>query len=279
MTDAPELATEADFPIDPALYADQEVAATFRALGMWWALTVEGLDPRLLTPLLHEQVKVLHDALGDVVDPEDPSPAPPLSAIAALAADLDFRALGRERSDLVLGRSLALLRRAGRALATAGELPTASGSVHGLFRSDGGVPKLACEQVEIGTRGVVGDVQRSRQHHGRPWQALCLWSKEQVDRLRDEGNPIGYGYAGENISATGIDWALIRPGTRLQIGAEVLAEITLPALPCAKNAQWFVGHDFNRMHHEREAGISRMYASVLRTGTVAHGDHVTLEPL
>ncbi len=136
---------------------------------------------------------------------------------------------------------------------------------------------MPLDEVEIAARGVVGDVQRARRHHGRPWQALCLWSKEKVDLLAAEGHPITYGAAGENISVTGIDWAGIRPGVRLQIG-EVLAECSLYSLPCAKNRRWFADRDSTRMHHETEPGISRMYATVLFGGNVRVGDDVTLEP-
>ena len=139
------------------------------------------------------------------------------------------------------------------------------------------MPKLPVDEVEVDLRGVVGDVQMTKKHHGRPWQALCLWSKEKVDLLAAEGHPITYGAAGENVSITGIDWADVRPGVRLQIG-EVLAECSLYSLPCAKNRRWFADRDSMRMHHETEPGISRMYASVLVPGTVRLGDPVVLEP-
>jgi MOSC domain-containing protein YiiM len=53
--------------------------------------------------------------------------------------------------------------------------------------------------------------------------------------------------------------------------------VTFPATPCVKNARWFVDRDFNRMAHEREPGISRMYGTVVRPGHVATGDAVHLE--
>ena len=177
----------------------------------------------------------------------------------------------------VIDRSLALLQEAARRLAASGQFASGTGSVHGLFTSGGGVPKLPVDEADVDLRGVVGDVQKTQRHHGRPWQALCLWSKEKVDLLAAEGHPITYGAAGENVSITGIDWADVRPGVRLQIG-EVLAECSLYSLPCAKNRRWFADRDSMRMHHETELGISRMYASVLVPGTVRPGDPVVLEP-
>ena len=41
------------------------------------------------------------------------------------------------------------------------------------------------------------------------------------------------------MRAAGIDFAALRPGTRLRIG-DVLCETTLPAVPCTKNARWNV---------------------------------------
>jgi MOSC domain-containing protein YiiM/uncharacterized damage-inducible protein DinB len=155
--------------------------------------------------------------------------------------------------------------------------PTQEGRVLQLNVSDGGVPKKPIEVAEVGDRGLVGDRQAARVHHGRPLQALCLWSGEVIDALRAEGHPIEPGSAGENITVSGIDWSTIRPGTQLLVG-DVLAEISAWATPCQKNAQWFADRDFNRMHHERHPGWSRAYAWVREPGTVRQGDPVVVEP-
>ena len=143
--------------------------------------------------------------------------------------------------------------------------------------SSGGVPKRAVDSAPVGLRGLDGDRQAARKHHGRVWQALCLWSADVVDRLATEGHPIAPGCAGENASIRGIDWPALRPGVRLAIG-DVLCEVSAYATPCKKNAQWFTGGDFNRMGHDREPGISRVYASVLSDGIVRVGDKVVVEP-
>jgi MOSC domain-containing protein YiiM len=155
--------------------------------------------------------------------------------------------------------------------------PRATGKVIGLFVSEGGVPKLPIDQAVVGYRGVDGDHQATRQHHGRVWQALCLWSSEVIDELRAEGHPIAPGNAGENVSVSGIDWSTIRPGVRVQLG-DVLAEVSAYATPCSKNAGWFVDSDFGRMNHDIHPGVSRVYASVVRDGVIRPGDTVTVEP-
>ncbi|MBK5223120.1 MAG: MOSC domain-containing protein [Acidimicrobiia bacterium] len=126
-------------------------------------------------------------------------------------------------------------------------------------------------------RGIVGDTQATRVHHGRPWQALCLWSAEVIDALAAEGHPVAPGAAGENVTISGIDWTTLRAGTILDIGP-VRCQLSAPAQPCRKNRRWFVGGDIGQMDHDRHPGRSRWYASVLRTGTVTTRDRVVVEP-
>ena len=154
--------------------------------------------------------------------------------------------------------------------------PRAAGTVTGLFLGSGGVPKAAVSQVDVDWSGVVGDRQAVRKHHGRPWQALCLWSSEVVERLAAEGHPIFPGAAGENGTIAGLDWSRVVPGARLRLGS-VLAEVTAYALPCKANAGWFVDRRFDRIHH-RHGAVSRVYATVVEPGTIATGDPATLEP-
>jgi hypothetical protein len=244
-------------------YTDLELDGTLLAIEPWWDLLCDGLDAAPVAALRDRQLAL---AGGDLP-----------GAVRALRRRLGEPA-GRADAVAFVAGSLDLLSAAGRALAAAGAYATGRGEVAGLFRSGGGVPKRPVDEVEVGPRGVAGDVQRTRRHHGRPWQALCLWSAEVVARLASEGHPIVPGAAGENVSISGLDWVGVRPGTRLLLGAAVVVEVAPYALPCTKNARWFVDGDFGRMGHEREAGISRVYASVLQGGTLRVGDPVVLEP-
>ena len=170
------------------------------------------------------------------------------------------------------------LRDVGRGLAALGAgAPTQHGSVAQISASSGGVPKRALLHGAIGRRGLEGDRQAERRHHGRPWQALSLWSTEVIDDLRAEGHSVHPGAAGENITVTGVDWATIRPGVRVRVGT-ALAEISSFAAPCSKNAQWFVDGAFRRMRHDLHPGWSRAYAWVLVPGEVAPGDPFFVEP-
>jgi len=150
--------------------------------------------------------------------------------------------------------------------------------VHQINLSKGGVPKLPVDEAVIDETGVVGDVQADRVHHGRPEQALCLYSLEVIEELQREGHPIAPGAAGENLTLSGLDWPSLEPGARIFVGPEVEIEVTWHTTPCEKNARWFVAGDFTRMSHKRHPGSSRLYARVVRGGPVRTGDEVRLAP-
>lgn len=217
--------------------------------------------------------RTLFDLLPGGFPPDPEGVAAPFRAVAEAALD--------ERDDRGGGATLAVVweqwRAAMGALRAAGAYgPAAEGSVVGLFRGDGGVPKVAVDQVTVSWDGVAGDRQAERRHHGRPWQALCLWSAEVIDGLAAAGHPIAPGLAGENITLAGVPWARVVPGAQLQLGG-VRAEVSAYALPCRKNARWFIDGRFDTMHH-RHGPVSRVYATVLEPGAIGIGDVAVLEP-
>jgi MOSC domain-containing protein YiiM len=155
--------------------------------------------------------------------------------------------------------------------------PSQRGAVAQLNRSGGGVPKLPVDSVAVGWRGLDGDVQRTRVHHGRPWQALCLWSADVIDVLAAEGHAIEPGAAGENVTIRGLDWSLLRGGAVVDIGT-VRCRLSAPTTPCRKIRRWFRDGEFGRIDHDRHPGWSRWYAAVLRPGSITTGDAVHVEP-
>lgn len=168
-----------------------------------------------------------------------------------------------------------LLHLAGRRLRAG--TPSATGSVAQISSSAGGVPKVVVPAAEIDLHGLVGDSQADRRNHGRPWQALCLWSAEVVDEWAADGHPLAYGTAGENLTLRGLDWAALGPGIRLGVGT-ALVQVTSYAIPCDKNARWFTDGGFRRLAHDVAPGRSRLYAAVLEPGAVSVGDAVVVEP-
>jgi MOSC domain-containing protein YiiM len=155
--------------------------------------------------------------------------------------------------------------------------PQQIGTIEQVNTSKGSVPKSPLPEAEVDWDGVVGDRQNDRRHHGRPFQALSLWSGDVIDALVAEGHPVFAGAAGENLTVRGVHWAGLRPGAIVAIG-DVVAEITSYATPCAKNASWFVDRDHTRMDHDLHPGWSRLYARVLRPGVVRVGDAFEVEP-
>lgn len=148
--------------------------------------------------------------------------------------------------------------------------------VHQISTSNGGVPKTSVEAAVINDDGVVGDRQRNTAHHGGPDRALCLFSLEVIEGFQAEGHPIEPGFAGENLTISGIDWVTVGPGDRMKIGPEVHIEITSHTSPCSQQKDWFIDGDFTRMLQSRHPGESRVYARVLHGGVITVGDDVRL---
>lgn len=153
------------------------------------------------------------------------------------------------------------------------------GRIESLQASGGGVPKASIPLAEIGLDGVVGDVQGNRKHHGRPWQAVCLYSSDLLSVLRSEGHPIEAGGTGENITISGIDWERMRGGLTITIAGtsgDIVMRTSSPAAPCHKIGDCFVERHWNRIDHVERPGWARWYSSVLVGGAVAPGDTVTI---
>lgn len=148
--------------------------------------------------------------------------------------------------------------------------------VHQVSLSDGGVPKRAVPAAQVSVEGLTGDRQRNRKFHGGPDRAVCLYSLEIIEALRAEGHSIGPGSAGENLTIAGLDWARLKPGDRLNIGADLQLEVMSYTTPCRVNGQWFKDGNSARMAQEAHPGWSRLYARVLVEGTVHPGDQVHL---
>jgi MOSC domain-containing protein YiiM len=141
----------------------------------------------------------------------------------------------------------------------------------------GGVPKQRIPSAEVTSKGVAGDKQRDRRHHGGPTRAVSLYSYEHIQALRAEGHPIAPGSTGENLTIGGLDWPALQVGDRLRIGERVLVEITSYAVPCTNIIESFAGGAITRISQKVNPGWSRLYARVLEAGLVREGDRVALE--
>ena len=139
------------------------------------------------------------------------------------------------------------------------------GKLLGIYVSDGGVPKLSIQSVEIGSSGLIGDAQGNLKHHGGPMRAVCVLENEVLCKLQNEGHPIQPGTTGENILVDGYDLKL---GSVFSIG-EVELEVVSAASPCYKIAESFTNGQFDRMSNENYPGDTRWYCRVVNGGRVS----------
>ena len=132
------------------------------------------------------------------------------------------------------------------------------------------MPKLALPEARVTRDGVGEDWQLNRKYHGGCDRAVCLFSTELYDWLRNTHQiDLKPGSVGENFTTTGIDLQAIGPGDRLRVGA-CIVEITKVRVPCRSLNQW---------HPKLLAvieGHSGWLARVIEPAIVRPGDPVEL---
>lgn len=259
---------------DPSGYGDQDLLNTLLHVSGFLRANTSGADPGFVVPFhvrLTDALRCLAPAVGAHL-PDDADAEQMNALVAQRLSAKDGSGLARAAVEEYVREGIAIAREAGHAHRAG---LRASGTVAHLFRAEGGVPKTAVDEVSVAIRGIVGDGQAHRQHHGRPFQALSLFSVELVDELRREGHPITPGGVGENISTRGLDWDALQPGVQLRVGT-VVAEVSCFADPCSQIAHNFTRRDFNRIDEERIPGSGRRYAWVLEPGQIRVGDAVVV---
>jgi len=165
---------------------------------------------------------------------------------------------------------------ASRGLANLSPKPPVEGRLVQVNVSDGGVPKRPVTRAVVTTGGLQDDRQHDRKHHGRPFQAVSLWSADVIDELSAAGHPIAAGSAGENLTIRGVEWGALRPGARIRVG-QVLVELSFPATPRRNQARWFSDGDVSRIAHEVNPQWARWYGWVRAPGEVYPGEIVIVE--
>jgi hypothetical protein len=266
------------------VFSTTDAERTLSCLGELWIHIVHRRDPQVVAAHL-DAVIALVGGLAEQMSFDLPSSAEIADAVglAAVLGDLGGAAASQLTGDDDGGAGDALLEAAWlglRSIAVSMADDELAGVVidpgvlDQISISAGGVPKSAVQTAEVDRSGVHGDLHNSRIHHGRPWQALCLWSSEVIEHFVAAGHDLGPGAAGENLTIGGLDWDLVRPGVVLGIG-QMRCEVSSYSVPCSKNARWFSGGDFDAMHH-RHGPVSRVYATVIEPGPVTTGDAVLL---
>ena len=148
--------------------------------------------------------------------------------------------------------------------------------ITGLHTSDGGVPKLPVQSLEITNIGCHGDKQNDLKHHGGIDKAVCLFQQEIIEQLNLEGHPIDAGSTGENILIQGIPIGDIYPGVIIKF-PHVELIVTQDAPPCKTIKDSFKNGYFNAISHKKKPHYTRWYARVIKEGVVNIDDSVSVE--
>jgi MOSC domain-containing protein YiiM len=153
-----------------------------------------------------------------------------------------------------------------------------TGLIVSINLSKGGVPKSRVNDAQVARLGLLGDAHHDTKGHGGPERAVCVYSLERIRSLQTEGHPIDVGTAGENVTVKGVNWDLVVPGTRLELGDNVLLEIASFTTPCKTIRASFIDGKFARIAQKLYPGWSRVYARVLSEGVIRLDDPVQLVP-
>lgn len=157
------------------------------------------------------------------------------------------------------------------------EIYTAAPFLYQINTSSGGVPKYPVEKAWVSYDGVEGDCQRNTVHHGGRDRALCLFSWDLIQALRQEGHNLDVGSTGENLTLSYVPWEQLSPGNRLRIGPDLHIEIVSYADPCRHNARWFLNANYKRIAQNVHPGWSRLYSRVVSEGAIRQGDLIDIE--
>lgn len=147
-----------------------------------------------------------------------------------------------------------------------------------------GIPKhpATAGYAFVSRLGMLGDAQNIGYTkiwggHGGERKAVMLWSLDVIQQVAAEGHPsCKPGRCGEQITISGVDWGMVRTGARVQVGRDVMLEVTYLKPPCANQEPNFteIGDGMERINPERYPNASRVHTRVLRSGYVAAGDRV-----
>jgi MOSC domain-containing protein YiiM len=138
--------------------------------------------------------------------------------------------------------------------------------------SNGGMPKLPVLQARVAKEGLEGDWQKNRKYHGGPDRAVCIYSEELYEWLRETGVVVTNGQIGENFTTRDLDLQRLAQGDRLRVGGECVIEITKVRVPCHQLKKWDADLP------ELIVGRSGWVAKVVQEGVVKAGDAIEVLP-
>ncbi|MDY6911430.1 MAG: MOSC domain-containing protein [Chloroflexota bacterium] len=118
--------------------------------------------------------------------------------------------------------------------------------------------------INVGDGGLSGDAHADCATH----RQVSLLAIESIDKMRALGMDLKPGDFAENLTTEGIDLASIAVGTRINVGEEVILEITQIGKECHTGCAIF--KQVGKCIMPREG----VFARVISGGTVTAGDPV-----
>jgi MOSC domain-containing protein YiiM len=124
------------------------------------------------------------------------------------------------------------------------------------------------KKTNVGCGLIMENFGLQKDAHAGSDRQVSLLAKESIEKIRQKGLDVWYGDFAENLTTEGIDLPLLPVGARLQIGSQVLLEVTQIGKVC---------HD--RCHIYYSVGDCVMpregiFAKVLVGGDVKTGDSI-----
>ena len=120
-----------------------------------------------------------------------------------------------------------------------------------------------------------GDDQADRRVHGGPDKAVYAYASEDYGWWTGTRGPLVPGTFGENLTTAGIDLGASHVGDRWTVGSVVL-EVAQPRQPCFKLGIRMGDDTFPDLFDE--AKRPGAYLRIVRAGSLASGDVITVEP-
>ncbi len=120
-----------------------------------------------------------------------------------------------------------------------------------------------------------GDDQADRRVHGGPDKAVYAYASEDYEWWAGSRGPLAPGTFGENLTTAGIDLGASHVGDRWTVGS-VVFEVAQPRQPCFKLGIRMGDDTFPDLFDE--AKRPGAYLRIVRAGSLAAGDVITVEP-
>jgi MOSC domain-containing protein YiiM len=130
-------------------------------------------------------------------------------------------------------------------------------------------------RVRVGELGLAGDSVCDTANHGGLDQAVYAYAEEDARWWGEQlGREIPSGLFGENLRTEGIDLTNALLGEVWRFGDEVEVQVRAPRIPCITfQHRMGIPGWVKRFHQAVRPGV---YFKVLKTGTIAAGDGVTV---